>query len=224
MKVHGVLLSAGESDRFKGDKLFTEVKNKPLILYPIETFLNSGNIDTLAIVCNKINKDKIKQLLLKIETNIEIDFILGGKSRQESELKALEKLKEKNVNEEDLIVIHDSARAFLPVRLLLNLIEHAKQNQSAAPYMRTLLVSKDLSEYINENIVEIQTPQIFNFKTLSKAYINTSDNNFDSVDTTERVSQETGLEASLIEGSNLNKKITFKEDLDKIQVLLEVEN
>ena len=74
------------------------------------------------------------------------------------------------------------------------------------------------------NIVEIQTPQIFNFKTLSKAYINTSDNNFDSVDTTERVSQETGLEASLIEGSNLNKKITFKEDLDKIQVILKVEN
>ena len=64
MKVHGVLLSAGESDRFKGDKLFTEVKNKPLILYPIETFLNSGVIDTLVIVCNKTNKKKIKQLLL----------------------------------------------------------------------------------------------------------------------------------------------------------------
>jgi len=224
LKVHGVLLSAGESDRFKGDKLFTEVKNKPLILYPIETFLNSGVIDTLVIVCNKTNKKKIKQLLLNIETNIEIDFILGGKSRQESELKALEKLKEKNVDEEDFIVIHDSARAFLPSKLLLNLIEHAKQNQSAAPYVRTLLFSKDLSKYINENIVEIQTPQIFNFKTLRKAYIKSSDNNFNSVDTTERVSQETGLEASLIEGSNLNKKITFKEDLDKMQVLLEVQN
>ena len=162
--------------------------------------------------------------MLNIETNIEIDIILGGKSRQESELKALKTLKEKNVQDEDLIVIHDSARAFLRAKLLLNLIEHAKQNQSAAPYIRTLLVSKDLSEYINENIVEMQTPQIFNFKTLTKAYIKTSDNNFDSVDTTERVSQETGLEASLIEGSNLNKKITFKEDLDKIQVLLEVEN
>ena len=184
MKVHGVLLSAGESDRFKGDKLFTEVKNKPLILYPIETFLNSGNIDTLVIVCNKINKNKIKQLLLNIETNIEIDIILGGKSRQESELKGLENLKEKNVHEDDLIVIHDSARAFLPAKLLLNLIEHAKQNQSAAPYIRTLLFSKDLSEYINENIVEIQTPQIFNFKTLRKAYIKSSDNNFNSVDTT----------------------------------------
>ena len=224
MKVHGVLLSAGESDRFKGDKLFTEVKNKPLILYPIETFLNSGVIDTLVIVCNKKNKKKIKKLFLNIETNIEIDFIIGGKSRQESELKALEKLKKKNVDEEDFIVIHDSARAFLPSKLLLNLIEHAKQNQSAAPYVRTLLFSKDLSQYINENIVEIQTPQIFNFKTLRKAYIKTSDSNFNSVDTTERVSQETGLEASLIEGSNLNKKITFKEDLDKIQVLLKVEN
>ena len=224
MKVHGVLLSAGESDRFKGDKLFTEVKNKPLILYPIETFLNSGVIDTLVIVCNKKNKKKIKKLFLNIETNIEIDFIIGGKSRQESELKALEKLKKKNVDEEDFIVIHDSARAFLPSKLLLNLIEHAKQNQSAAPYVRTLLFSKDLSKSINENIVEIQTPQIFNFKTLRKAYIKSSDNNFNSVDTTERVSQETGLEASLIEGSNLNKKITFKEDLDKMQVLLEVQN
>ena len=160
------------SGRFKGDKLFTEVKNKPLILYPIETFLNSGSIDTLVIVCNKKNKNKIKQLLLNIETNIEIDIILGGKSRQESELKALKTLKEKNVQDEDLIVIHDSARAFLPAKLLLNLIEHAKQNQSAAPYIRTLLFSKDLSEYINENI-KVFT-YIFMTPTSAELVVNTT--------------------------------------------------
>ena len=68
LKVHGVLLSAGACDLFIGDKLFTEVKNKPLILYPIETFLNSGVIDTLVIVCSKRNKKKIKQLFINIET------------------------------------------------------------------------------------------------------------------------------------------------------------
>ncbi len=224
MKVHGVLLAAGESSRFQGDKLFSEVNKRPLIYYPLETFLNSRNIDTLIIVCNKKNESRINQLLIDMETDIQIDLILGGSSRQESEQKALKMLKDRNVHGDDLIVIHDSARAFLPPQLLLKLINHAKENQSAAPFIRTSLVSKDLFEYVNENIVEIQTPQIFNFKTLEKAYINVGGNNFDSVDTTERVSKEIGLEASLVEGSNLNKKITFKEDLDKIQILLKGEN
>ena len=224
MKVHGVLLAAGESSRFQGDKLFSEVKNKPLIYYPIETFLSCSQIDTLIIVCNKTNESKIDQLLLNFETETKIELILGGNSRQESEQKALKTLKERNVHEDDLIVIHDSARAFLPEQLLFNLIDHAKENQSAAPFIKSPLLSKDMFEYVNENIVEIQTPQIFNFKTLNKAYIKTPEGNFDSVDTTERVSNETGLEASLIQGSNLNKKITFKEDLDKIQILLKDKN
>lgn len=224
MKVHGVLLAAGKSSRFQGDKLFSEVKKKPLIYYPIETFLSCSQIDTLIIVCNKKNESKIDQLLLNFETETKIELILGGNSRQESEQKALKTLKERNVHEDDLIVIHDSARAFLPEQLLFNLIDHAKENQSAAPFIKSPLLSKDMFEYVNENIVEIQTPQIFNFKTLNKAYIKTPESNFDSVDTTERVSNETGLEASLIQGSNLNKKITFKEDLDKIQILLKDKN
>ena len=224
MKVHGVLLAAGKSSRFQGDKLFSEVNQNPLIYYPIETFLSSSQIDILIIVCNKKNESKIQHLLLNFETDTKIELILGGISRQESEQNALKILKERKVQGDDLIVIHDSARAFLPKELLVSLIEHAKENQSAAPFIKSPLLSKDMFEYVNENVVEIQTPQIFNFKTLHKAYIKTSESNFDSVDTTERVSSETGLEASLIQGSNLNKKITFKEDLDKIQILLKDKN
>ena len=47
MKTYGVILAAGESRRFDADvnKLFYKIKDKELVLYPVETFLNNKSID-----------------------------------------------------------------------------------------------------------------------------------------------------------------------------------
>ena len=58
MKVFGILLAAGLSERFESDKLFALYKDKELIRYPIETFLNCDEIDSIVIVCNETNIEK----------------------------------------------------------------------------------------------------------------------------------------------------------------------
>jgi 2-C-methyl-D-erythritol 4-phosphate cytidylyltransferase len=126
------------------------------------------------------------------------------------------------VQENDLIVIHDAARAFLSTDLLNRLILHAQEFGSASPYISSGLLINDGNEIIEKGIVEIQTPQIFDFKNLMKSYKEASLDGFNSVDTTECISKYTKIIPQVIEGETLNKKITYKQDLDELKEILEV--
>ena len=169
MKVFGILLAAGLSERFESDKLFALYKDKELIRYPIETFLNCDDIDSIVIVCNETNIEKTKEILNSYVIDKKFEFILGGKTRQESEIFALNTLKFMDVDNNDLVAIHDCARSFLPEDLLKELITEAKTHGSCSPYIETSLYSKTSQKLLKDNLVEIQTPQIFEYEILEKA-------------------------------------------------------
>ena len=223
MKVFGILLAAGLSERFESDKLFALYKDKELIRYPLETFLNCDDIDSIVIVCNKTNIEKTKEIVNSYVIDKKFELILGGKTRQESEIFALNTLKLMNINNNDLVAIHDWARSFLPEDLLKELITEAKTHGSCSPYIETSLYSKTSQKLLKDNLVEIQTPQIFEYEILEKAYlINVNDEDeMISHDTTQQVSKNLNIESKVILGSDLNLKITYKEDLETIKLKLE---
>ena len=80
--------------------------------------------------------------------------------------------------------------------------------------MKAKFISKTSNEIVSENIMEIQTPQLFTFDILEKAYLHNDEKIMDSHDTTQQVSKILGVESRVINGSNLNLKITYKEDLE----------
>ena len=76
-----------------------------------------------------------------------------------------------------------------------------------------------------DSFVEIQTPQIFEYEVLQKAYLNDADEVMNSHDTTQQVSKILGLKSKVILGSDLNLKITYKEDLEILKLKLrKIEN
>jgi len=219
LKVHAVILAAGKSTRFKEDKLFSIINEFPLIKYPIDTFLNSLLIDSITITANPQNISKIESIFSNQHSE-KITFIKGGKSRNESEFIALNHLKQKSVSDNDLVVIHDAARAFLSTELLEKLILHAIEFGSASPYLHSgILVDKN-NILTEKEIVEIQTPQVFDFKCLIESYEKAAIENFHSLDTTECVSKYTNITPQVIEGELVNKKITYKKDIDEIKEII----
>mgnify|MGYP001286061270 FL=1 len=214
MKVIGILLAAGSSKRFKADKLFIEHEEKELIRLPIETFLKNKNISFLVIVCSNENLKRINEILNSMNFEKEVITILGGKTRHESETLGLRALDNLDIEKNDLIAIHDCARSFMPADLLEDLITEAKKYGSCSPVMKGKFISKTSNETISENIMEIQTPQLFTFDILEKAYLHNNEKIMDSHDTTQQVSKILGVESRVINGSNLNLKITYKEDLE----------
>ena len=218
MKTYGVILAAGESTRFDAEvnKLFYKVNGKELVLYPVETFLESNEIDELIIVSSELNMTALEDLLAEHQS---VSMIVGGDSRQESEYCALQHLQNK-ATDNCLVAIHDAARSFISTELLTSLVNTAKEFGSAAPYLdNSKFYDIENNNFVTKRkIVDIQTPQVYRYKELFECYSFLSKNNITGmVDTTESMFNFNKFETHVIKGEEKNLKITYKNDLEIIQ-------
>ncbi|MEL0239636.1 MAG: IspD/TarI family cytidylyltransferase [Candidatus Actinomarina sp.] len=226
MKVHSILLAGGSSDRFNNEenKVYFPIGGKPALSWALETLDNSDKVDSILLVVRDEDWEKTNNVIELVNPNKLSGVTIGGDTRHESEYQGLAYLKERpDVNEEDLILIHDGARPLLPSYLLDELIDVAiKYGASAPGFNSDNLMKKEefKKEEIQETIVEIQTPQIFPASELWKSYELAKLDNWQAVDTTECVSKYSELEAVVIPGDPRNMKVTFIEDIFELEQMI----
>ena len=226
MKVHSILLAGGSSDRFNNEenKVYFPIGGKPALSWALETLDNSDKVDSILLVVRDEDWEKTNNVIELVNPNKLSGVTIGGDTRHESEYQGLAYLKERpDVNEEDLILIHDGARPLLPSYLLDELIDVAiKYGASAPGFNSDNLMKKEefKKEEIQETIVEIQTPQIFPASELWKSYELAKLDKWQAVDTTECVSKYSELEAVVIPGDPRNMKVTFIEDIFKLEQMI----
>ena len=226
MKVHSILLAGGSSDRFNNEenKVYFPIGGKPALSWPLETLDNSDQVDSIILVVRDEDWEKTNNVIQLVNPKKLSGVTIGGNTRHESEYQGLLYLKERpDINEEDLILIHDGARPLLPSYLLDELIDVAKKYGASAPgYNSDNLMKKQEfnKEEIQETIVEIQTPQIFPASELWKSYELAKLDKWQAVDTTECVSKYSELEAVVIPGDPRNMKVTFIEDIFKLEEMI----
>ena len=226
MKVHSILLAGGSSDRFNNEenKVYFPIGGKPALSWTLETLDNSDKVDSIILVVRDEDWEKTNNVIQLVNPKKLSGVTIGGNTRHESEYQGLLYLKERpDINEEDLILIHDGARPLLPGYLLDELIDVAKKYGASAPgYNSDNLMKKQEfnKEEIQETIVEIQTPQIFPASELWKSYELAKLDKWQAVDTTECVSKYSELEAVVIPGDPRNMKVTFIEDIFKLEEMI----
>ena len=226
MKVHSILLAGGSSDRFNNEenKVYFPIGGKPALSWPLETLDNSDKVDSIILVVRDEDWEKTNNVIQLVNPKKLSGVTIGGNTRHESEYQGLLYLKKRpDINEEDLILIHDGARPLLPSYLLDELIDVAKKYGASAPgYNSDNLMKKQEfnKEEIQETIVEIQTPQIFPASELWKSYELAKLDKWQAVDTTECVSKYSELEAVVIPGDPRNMKVTFIEDIFKLEEMI----
>ena len=226
MKVHSILLAGGSSDRFNNEenKVYFPIGGKPALSWPLETLDHSNKVDSIILVVRDEDWEKTNNVIQLVNPKKLSGVTIGGNTRHESEYQGLLYLKERpDINEEDLILIHDGARPLLPSYLLDELIDVAKKYGASAPgYNSDNLMKKQEfnKEEIQETIVEIQTPQIFPASELWKSYELAKLDKWQAVDTTECVSKYSELEAVVIPGDPRNMKVTFIEDIFKLEEMI----
>lgn len=226
-----VILAGGSGTRMGAvdkPKQFLEVYGKPLIIYTIETFEISSDIDEIVIVCHE---DWIEELIIwcrKYDLTKVKYVISGGKTRQESSLKALYKLKE-TCNEADIVIIHDGARPLITNRIIKENVELAKKYNAVDTVIPTndTIVKSNNGNYISEiplrKILYLgQTPQTFKFTTIMRAHENAIKNNIvDSTDDCQLV-LKCNENVYLVNGDKFNFKITTFEDLTLFKAILKM--
>ena len=208
-----ILLAAGIGERFdkKVAKQFIKIGNfNPIELIINEIILNK-NIDLIIIVYNKNHKKRLKKILSRYKKN-NIRIVEGGKYRQESSYKALQKLKSiKPIN----VIIHDACRPNIRNKQINKIINLLKKYDGCAPVIKNVDLARikknnKMIEY-KSTIFLTQTPQGFKYKNIFSAHKRFKFQN--SKDDIEIINNDKN-KIKFIEGYKDNIKITYKRDID----------
>lgn len=210
----GVIITAGGvSNRFGSNKLLEKLPNgKSVIITTIEKFLPFSN--NIVIPCHEDVQEYIEKNLPNFSDKIY--FAPFGETRQKSVFNGLLELEKQGGA--DTVLIHDGARPFIKAETINKTIEKLKEYKGvcvgvyATDTIKITDTTGKIIKTIDRNTVFCaQTPQGFDFKTILDAHKKLKDKDFTD---DSGMLEYLGLEVYALQGSQTNKKITFREDLD----------
>jgi len=221
MKTFAVILLAGSSTRFGGNKKkqFFQIKGKPLFQYSLEAFEKSKEIDEIVLVSSKEDEEQITDIVKKNNFKKVSNIVVGGSVRQESVKHGLDAIKD----EEGYVLIHDSARPLVDEEIISSLLKALKNAEGAAPAVRvvdTLIRVKDneLISYEDRNsLLRIQTPQAFHLNVIKDAHKKYAGENY--TDDTQLV-KLLHKKVAIIEGKEQLLKVTSLEDTHAVEAYI----
>lgn len=213
-KISAILLMGGKGERFDTflPKQFHNLSGKKIYLHTLAAFLKTKLFDQIILVCNKEALDIVKNEI----SNKIVKIIPGGDTRQQSSYNGLISC-DKNT---DIVVIHDAVRPFISKRIILENIKGAIKHKAVDTCIDTFdtIVQKDSSNFIKDipkrsSLLRGQTPQSFNYKLILEAHKKAlKDNIFNSSDDCS-LALRLGTKIYIVQGDDLNIKITNKLDL-----------
>lgn len=202
-------------------KQYLKVNGKEILVYTLQSFQKNKFVDKIIIAAEPEYFNLILRLIKKFKLSKVKLIVEGGSSRQDSVYNALFS-SEAEAN--DLIVVHDAARALLPQNVLTDSILTAKKKGNALVCIKakdTLIKgSVIVKEYLNrEEVYYVQTPQIFKYNDLQRAMNKAYSEQFLGTDESMLV-KKIGKKVNIVEGSVFNFKITTKEDVEMFRRLV----
>lgn len=213
-----VIVAAGTGSRMKKDinKQFIKLKNKEIVAHTIEKFYNSENIDDIVVVIREDEEEYFNKNIKEKYGFTNIKVAHGGNERQDSVFNGIKMLKK----ECEVILIHDGARPFVTDDIIKRSINKANEHNAIVVGVKVKDTIKVVSD--NGNIIDtpnrsylwaVQTPQVFKYDIITKAYEDAYNNNYYGTDDAMLV-ERIGYNVKMIEGSYNNIKITTQEDLE----------
>lgn len=213
VRVAAVLVAAGTGSRFGGEipKQFVRIAGRPVIAHAAAALAN-----TAALIQPVGDAAAIEPALAGIP---HLPTIPGGTTRQESVRLGLEALVP---HAPDFVLVHDAARPFVPTGLVAALLEALVEVDGAipaAPVADTLKrgeAGRILATVARDGLYRAQTPQAFRFATLLDLHRQATPGATDDAG----ILEAAGHPVALVAGHDDNIKITYAEDLARMERIL----
>jgi len=225
MRTVAIILAGGAGKRMGAptNKQFLLLDNKPIIVHTLEVFEECRAIDGIYLVVNQKDLSIFQEEILETYRFPKLmKLVIGGRLRQDSVRNGLEAID----NSCNTVVIHDGARPFLTpsfVEKSISLMEMFDAIIPAVPVKDTIkVISKEgfvVKTLERDSLWHIQTPQLFKFDLILKAYREGMARKLYGYDDATFL-ESLGTRIKVIEGSPYNIKITTPEDLVIAQGML----
>lgn len=210
-RLAAVLVAAGTGSRFGADtpKQFLTLLGQPVIRHAAVALARAG-----CVIQPVGEPGPIAAALVGVD---HLPPVTGGATRQESVLAGLEALVP---HAPDIVLVHDAARPVIPpgtVEALLAALRTADGAIPAVPVADTLKRGVDgliVATVPRDGLFRAQTPQAFHFPVLLALHRDAS-----HAQATDDASllEAAGRPVALIPGSEDNIKLTYKEDLVRLE-------
>lgn len=213
--VAGIILAAGTSSRFGGDKMWVGLCGQALVAWSIAAFARCDAIDDLVLVVVSESVDRARQLL--DEMGVDATVAVGGERRQDSVRAGLGA-----AAGAEWVVVHDGARPLVSPDLVIRGLEAARATGAAIPAVPVVDTIKIVE---GERVVATpdrralwaaQTPQVFRRSLLVEAHHRGSSTGTDDAALVEAL----GIDVRIYPGSASNIKVTRSADLRMAEALL----
>lgn len=231
-KIFGVILAGGTGARMGNvakPKQFMELGGKPIIAHTIEKFAMYPRFDEIIVLSPKQWVNHTRDIIQKyIPWCRQIVSIAGGETRNETIMNAITYIEETYGMEEDTIIVtHDSVRPFVTHRILEENVKCALLYgacDTVIPATDTI-VNSSQGETITDipdrtHMYQGQTPQSFRARKLKELYNSLTDEEKKVLTDACKILVIKGEQVRLVRGEVYNIKITYPYDLRVAESIL----
>ena len=223
--VFGIILAGGKGSRMgnvEKPKQYLEIGGKPIIVHTIEKFTVQPEFEKIIVLCPKAWVAHTKDLVRKyVSMKDKIEVIEGGATRNETLMNAIRYIEENHSLDEDTIIVtHDSVRPFVTRRMIEENIKAAVSYgacDTVIPATDTIVESMDhevISQIPDRSVLyQGQTPQTFHALKLKKLYESLTEEEKAILTDACKICVMKGQPVYLVEGDVSNIKITYPADL-----------
>ena len=233
--IFAVILAGGTGSRMGSadmPKQFLEIKGKPILNHTVEKFLPNPAFEKVIILSPKAWIGHTKEIIRKYTGSSDrIAVIEGGKTRNETIMNAIAYIdREYTLDDDTVIVTHDSVRPFVTHRIIEENIKAAEEYgacDTVVPATDTIVEgdgTKISSIPDRSRMYQGQTPQSFKAKMLRDTYMSLSEDEKAILTDAAKILVIKGMDVRLVRGETYNIKITYPYDLRIARSLLEDED
>src|SRR5271154_811989 len=231
MRVSVILPAAGLGTRMGREKSgvsrkqFMLLEGAPILIHTIRKFLRVPVIGEIVVALRKEDLDWARGLVHQEHPGRPVRFVEGGESRQESVENGLAALPP----DTELVAVHDAVRPFIDTDLIERVINEAAQTGAAivgivpVDTVKRVHKNKIRATLPREHLVLAQTPQVFRFDLLKKAFEMAREDSFLGTDESSLVERLEQVDVSVVQGSDRNIKITKPTDMELARLFLDEE-
>lgn len=216
MQYEVVLPAAGSGKRMGAgqNKLFLKLLEKPILIHTLEVFQQDPSCTGIWLAVKPEERAHIQKLLEQFEITKVKGLPDGGAERQHSVHSCM-----KEMQQVDIVLVHDAARPFITHDIIANLVQNAHEFGAAIAGVRAKDTMKKVStngiieETVDrESLWMVQTPQAFRFELIKEAEDIAEKVGFLGTDEA-MLMERLGHQVHIVESSYENVKMTTQEDL-----------
>lgn len=234
--IYAVILAGGSGARMGNvdkPKQFLLLNGKPIIIHTIEKFCINPRFERIIVLCPRNWILHTKNLINKYLPDYNrIDVVEGGKTRNETIMNAVSHIENTYVLDEDTVIVtHDSVRPFVTYRIIEENIDSAIKYGACDTVVvasDTIVESKDGNIICNipdrKQMYQGQTPQSFKAMKLREVFDSLTDEEKEILTDAAKILVIKGEPVHLVKGEVFNTKITYSYDLEVAEALIRRED